>query len=123
MFKVGPLSAPNVGITTSGNNGFTTFIPTAPVLQGNNPGNTGTNQIYVSFSTGNDSTGTGTQANPYKTISKGSSIIRDGKPDWLLLNQGDIFQNDNFSNFGLFSGPGAVVTPAFTVTAIIPSAA
>ena len=116
MFKVGPLSAPNVGITTSGNNGFTTFIPTAPVLQGNNPGNTGTNQIYVSFSTGNDSTGTGTQANPYKTISKGSSIIRDGKPDWLLLNQGDIFQNDNFSNFGLFSGPGAVVTPAFTVT-------
>jgi hypothetical protein len=115
MYRTGPL-APIIQFPVQqapGNNGFTTFTPTAPVLQGNNPANTGTNQIYVA-NAGLD-TNPGTQASPVKTISKGLSLIRDGKPDWLLLNQGDTFLNDDLSSFGSFSGPGAVISPAFTV--------
>jgi hypothetical protein len=124
MYRTGPL-APIVQLPIQqapGNNGFTTFTPTltlslaAQQALGATYSGTGTRFIYVAApgSGGNDSTGNGSQATPYATIGKGSSFIRDGFPDWLLLNQGDVFQNDNFGSFGGFSGPGAVITPAFT---------
>lgn len=70
-------------------------------------------QIYVSSSTGNDSTGSGTQVAPYATIGKGATFIRTGFADQLLLKCGDTFTNQDFSGFN-FSGPGMVVSPAWT---------
>jgi chitodextrinase len=55
-----------------------------------------TNIIYVSSSTGNDSTGViGDVNHPYKTIAKGLSLLRNGYPDWLLLKQGDTWIESN----------------------------
>src|SRR5580765_5617634 len=47
--------------------------------------------IYVSSSSGSDSN-SGLSANaPLKSIGKAKSLLRDGKPDWLLLKRGDTF--------------------------------
>ncbi|HEX3356320.1 MAG TPA: right-handed parallel beta-helix repeat-containing protein [Tepidisphaeraceae bacterium] len=47
--------------------------------------------VYVSSSAGNDkNTGLSTNS-PLKTLAKAESLIRDGKPDWLLLKAGDTF--------------------------------
>src|SRR5437870_5259348 len=48
-----------------------------------------TQVVYVSATGGNDAnSGLSTQA-PVKTLAKGISLLRDGKPDWLLLKKGD----------------------------------
>jgi hypothetical protein len=91
--------------------GWTIFTPTAPVLQGSNPANPGTNQIYVA-NAGLDSN-PGTQLSPVRTIAHGASLLRNGHDDWLLLNRGDVFLND-LPNIGNSSGSGMVVTPAWS---------
>lgn len=48
--------------------------------------------VHVSSSAGNDTTGNGTIAQPYRTINKGYAQLRDGYPDWLLLKNGDTWQ-------------------------------
>jgi hypothetical protein len=66
-------------------NGWTVFTPSAS-----------TRIVYVSSSTGNDSTGIiGDINHPYKTIAKGLSLLRKGYPDWLLLKKGDAWTESN----------------------------
>lgn len=65
--------------------GWTTVAVTAPSAQGGVATPAGSRLIYVSSSTGNDTTGDGTQATPYATVSKGVTKLRDGKPDQLLF--------------------------------------
>src|SRR5262249_40795032 len=66
-------------------NGWTVFTPSAD-----------THIVYVSSSTGNDSTGViGDINHPYKTIAKGFSLLRLGYPDWLLLKKGDAWAESN----------------------------
>jgi hypothetical protein len=112
----GSFSFPASSNSGSGNTGWTTFVATAPSGSGSSFAGAGTRIIYVSSSTGNDTTGNGTQATPYATIGKGSSFIRNGSPDWLLLKCGDTFTNDNYGNIN-FSGPGMTVSPAWTTDA------
>src|SRR6516164_7270867 len=69
-------------------NGWTVFTPSSD-----------THIIYVSDSTGNDSTGViGDSTHPYKTLAQGVSLLRNGYPDWLLLKKGDIWTNQSLSN-------------------------
>jgi hypothetical protein len=78
--------------------------------------------IYVSFSTGNDSTGVLNDINhPYKTIAKANTLRRQGYPDWVLLKCGDIWyesfgQQDNLGGRSatepmLFSSYGSGARP------------
>ena len=68
------------GIGTYDVNGWTDLVATTGLA------------IYVS-NAGNDTTGDGSIGNPYKTITKGLTQLRDGYPDWLLLKCGDVFNN------------------------------
>jgi len=68
-----------------GPDGYTTFGPSAD-----------TEVWYVSNS-GNDSN-PGTEALPFRTVAKGKSMLRSGKPDHLLLKRGDTF-NEVFGNW------------------------
>src|SRR5215218_3503613 len=47
--------------------------------------------IYVSSSQGSDRNDGRTSKSPVKTIAKGYDLLRDGKPDWLLLKTDDVF--------------------------------
>jgi len=57
-----------------------------------------TNKVYISNSTGNDENDGSINA-PVKTIARGKSLVRDGKPDWLLLKAGDTWFNENFGSW------------------------
>lgn len=59
--------------------------------------------IYVSSSGGNDANDGLTEGNAVATIAKGSSLMRSGKPDHLLLKRGDTFAE----NIGIGSGASA----------------
>lgn len=65
---------------------------------------TDTRIIHVSSSTGSD-TNDGAKSTPVKTIAKGLSLLRDGKPDWLLFKRGDTWVGETFGNLSL-SGLG-----------------
>ncbi len=54
-----------------------------------------TKKVYVSSSLGSDTNNGLSPTTPVKTISKGTSLLRDGSPDWLLLNRGDVW-NESF---------------------------
>lgn len=73
-------------------NGWTVFPGTAPISNGYNASNSGTNIIYCSSSTGNDSN-PGTIAAPVQTIAQMLSLMRAGYPDWGLLKRGDTWVN------------------------------
>ena len=47
--------------------------------------------VYVSSSSGKDTNSGLSASSPLKSIAKAKSLIRDGKPDWLLLKSGDTF--------------------------------
>ncbi len=49
--------------------------------------------VYVSSSAGNDKNTGLSAASPVKTLTKAESLVRDGKPDWLLLKAGDTFNS------------------------------
>jgi hypothetical protein len=78
-------------------NGWTNFTESLSSGEGVGFSGAGTRKIYVSNSTGNDTTGDGTFAHPYKTIAKGESLLRDGYPDWLLLKAGDTWTGEAFN--------------------------
>ena len=76
--------------------------------------------IYVSSQSGDDATGTAINASemesptnpnvsilPYKTLSAAISQLRDGYPDWILLNRGDTWNNESF---GIFSKSGRALS-------------
>ena len=48
--------------------------------------------IYVSTSDGNDSNNGLTPQTAVRTLDRGYALVRDGKPDWLLLKRGDVFE-------------------------------
>jgi hypothetical protein len=50
-----------------------------------------TRVIYVSSSSGNDKNSGMSASSPVKTLGKAESLMRDGKPDWMLLKDGDTF--------------------------------
>lgn len=84
--------------------------------------------IYVSSSTGNDSTCAPASppvnpagVTPCKTIQRSKSFMRDGYPDWLLLKKGDTWTNEAIGDIcingrsgqepALFSSYGAGARP------------
>jgi hypothetical protein len=50
-----------------------------------------TRVVYVSSSGGDDANGGLSPDAPVRTIGRGTSLLRDGMPDWLLLKRGDTF--------------------------------
>ena len=76
-------------------NGWTTVTPSSD-----------SKQYYVSSSTGNDTTGNGSQAKPYASITKAVNLVRPGYPDWILLKAGDIW-HDDFGNNEAIGGRSA----------------
>lgn len=63
-----------------GSDGWTKFTPSAD-----------TRVVYVSSSSGSDSNSGLLPTSPVKTLNKAKSLLRDGKPDWMLLKCGDQF--------------------------------
>lgn len=108
-------STSSVIVTTTSPSGFSTFAVTAPSGSGSSFAGSGTRIIYVSSSTGHDTTGDGTQGNPYASINKGSSFLRAGHDDWLLLKCGDTFTNDKLASSS-FSGSGMSVSPSWSTS-------
>lgn len=74
--------------------GWTVFTPS-----------TDTRIVYVSSSTGSDSNDGLSQSTPVQTLGKGSSLLRRGYPDWLLLKKGDTWTGDKATS-GLFPNGG-----------------
>ena len=96
-------------------NGWTVFTPTTGTGScGNSSSNyTGTCIVYVSSSTGNDSTCAAqlpsvtspSTGQACATIAKGISLLRPGaSADWLLLKMGDTFINQDFVGSGTGNG-------------------
>lgn len=59
---------------------WTTFTESADTLK-----------IYVSNGDGNDANDGSAPEKAVKTLAKGISLLRDGKPDWMLLKRGDVW--------------------------------
>lgn len=74
---------------------WTLFNATEPSGEGSAFVGAGTRKIYVS-ATGNNSN-PGTQAAPKLTLQAGVNLLRDGKPDWLLLKKGDTWTQEQIS--------------------------
>src|SRR5579872_362178 len=72
-------------------NGWTVFTPVSGSGSCSAGTYTGTCIYYVSSSAGNDANDGLSPATAVKTIAKGRSLMRDGFPDWLLLNRGDVW--------------------------------
>ncbi len=58
-----------------------------------------TRVIYVSSSEGDDANDGRSEDKPVKSLARGQSLIRDGKPDWLLLKAGDTWEGQSFEAF------------------------
>jgi len=91
--------------------GWSVITPTSPSADTGTPA--GSRLIYVSSSTGNDSN-VGSLASPKQTISGGMSLIRNNKPDWLLLKKGDTWTDEGFAATGGHSGQDASNPMVFT---------
>ncbi|MFI4860303.1 MAG: hypothetical protein ACIAXF_06430, partial [Phycisphaerales bacterium JB063] len=61
--------------------GFTTHSPAED-----------TKFVYVSAETGLDSNDGLTPQTPVRSIERGYALLRDGKPDWMLLRRGEVFE-------------------------------
>lgn len=61
-----------------------------------------TQVIYVSSSAGDDANSGLSAQDPVKSLAQGVSLLRTGKPDWLLLNRGDTWD----SGLGFWSKSG-----------------
>lgn len=55
--------------------------------------------IYVSSSQGNDFNDGRSPDHPVKSLAQGSSLIRDGSSDQLLLKRGDVWNNETFNGW------------------------
>jgi hypothetical protein len=51
-------------------------------------------KIYVSSSTGNDANDGKSPETAVKTLKKGASLLKSGRPDWLLLKRGDAWVDE-----------------------------
>jgi len=87
-------------------NGFTQFTPSVDsriIYVSNTNGNDATAQFYLpsDVSIGTDvfhPTGT---IQPYQTLTAAIAQLRTGYPDWILLQKGDTFINQNFGTLNL----------------------
>ncbi|MEM1214011.1 MAG: hypothetical protein AAGI68_17135, partial [Planctomycetota bacterium] len=61
--------------------------------------------IHVSWSEGDDANDGLSPSHPIRTIGKGKSMLRSGRPDWLLFRAGDTW-NDRFGSWN-WSGRSA----------------
>ncbi len=69
---------------------WTVFTETPTSGEGSAFVGAGTRKIYVaSAAHGGSDSNPGTQASPKLTLAAGVALLRDGSPDWLLLNKGD----------------------------------
>src|SRR3569832_68666 len=103
------LTAASFGVTASNaqtvisgppidSNGWTVFTPSSD-----------SQVIYVSSSTGNDSNSGLSASAPVKTIRRGTSLLRNGYPDWLLLKKGDSWTlTSNGDQFNTSGYPGSL---------------
>ena len=92
---------PVVAAASGGFDSFwTVFTATEPSGEGSGFSGAGTRKIYVaSAAHGGSDSNTGTQASPKLTVAGGITLLRDGKPDWLLFNKGDVWTDQVFSSF------------------------
>ncbi len=58
-----------------------------------------TQRIYVSDSLGDDANSGLSPEQPVKTLAMGQSLLRDGRPDWLLLKRGDTWINQSLGDW------------------------
>lgn len=63
--------------------GWTEFTPSADTVK-----------IYVSSSMGNDANDGKSPSTPVKTLKVGASLLKSGRPDWLLLQRGDAWVDE-----------------------------
>ena len=82
-----PVSLTVSGPSTSPTTGWTSLNPSADSLM-----------VYVSNSVGNDANSGLSEIQAKKTLAAGASVLRDGKPDWLLLRRGDTW-TERFSDW------------------------
>ncbi len=57
-----------------------------------------TRVVYVSSSLGWDGNDGLSPAHPVRSLARAKTLVRDGKPDWLLLKRGDVF-NEGFGKW------------------------
>lgn len=55
--------------------------------------------VYVSSSEGSDGDGGSTPSTAVRTIERGSELVRDGFPDFLLLKRGDVWRDAGLGRF------------------------
>ncbi|CAN0564815.1 unnamed protein product, partial [Laminaria digitata] len=89
----GPGDNTEGGIQAGLDNGWSVFEPSAD-----------TRIVYVSNSTGDDAwSGLAPEFNgtdgPKKTVRAGISVLRDGRPDWLLFKRGDVWVDEPLGNW------------------------
>ena len=60
--------------------------------------------VYVSDSTGSDTSDGSTETTPVKTLDRAKTLMRKGNPDFMLLKRGDVFRDQSFGNWTL-TGP------------------
>lgn len=68
-----------------------------------------TQVIFVSDSMGNDANNGLSPQTPVKTLKRGVDLLRDGRPDWLLLKCGDAWDGQSFD--GVHLGGAAADKP------------
>lgn len=106
---------------TVGSDGWTVLCATSGTGTCNaSATGTQTGTCYTAVSTaGNDGTCTasttsaGAQAASCLTLSKGKSLLRDGKPDWLMLNKGDTWTDQTL---GALTVSGVSATAPILIT-------
>ncbi len=103
----------------TGSDGWTVVTETSPFGEGTGFSGAGTRKIYVSSSTGNDSND-GSSGSPVATIAHGSTLVRSGFPDWLLLKCDDSWTDDVFNTSG-FVGSFCSVGQSATAPTLVSS--
>jgi hypothetical protein len=108
-------------VVTTSPNIFTTVLAVTPVQTPAGTG-AGSRQIFVSSSTGSDTTGNGTESSPFATLVHAATFVRNNSSDQLFLKCGDTFTNDQPmpASSGRFEQAGNPVT---IVSGTIPTGA
>jgi hypothetical protein len=81
-----PVTAPDLSDFSSAPVGFTTLTKHAD-----------TRVIYVSNSQGKDTNDGLSESKPVKTLDRGMQLLRNGKPDWMLLKAGDVWEGQTLT--------------------------
>ena len=77
-------------VGSPGPDGWTVFTPSPDSII-----------VYVSSSAGLDTNSGLSASTPVRSIAKASSLLRWGKPDWMLLKKGDVWANETLGSWGI----------------------